>query len=195
MRFKMVSQPWALLLAVVVSIATQNSFGKTIKAEWAVVQSLEVGKKIRIRLYDDEVPGGSQSFRGSLSTVSADNVTVVLSDGVTRTFARQVVQRISVRRPFLKNPAPWIVTGMTAGLVQLLIYFMPDLTLWNADQGSYTAGTARGQAFITLPVWAVSSLAMRWKTVYNIPLKHRDAARDVASRAGGKNSANLAGND
>ena len=184
MRFRMISRLLLLPLIAVILIGPRTAAGKTGKTEWSAVRGIEAGKKIRIKLYNDEAPDGPRRFNGSFSAASADSVTIVLSDGVTRTFEKRAVRRMSVKRPFFNRPAAWVVTGMAAGLAQLLIYGLPDLALLGGDTVSRAEASARSLAFIVVPAWAVATLALPWKTVYNVPAKHGDAVRSAANGGG-----------
>ncbi len=135
--------------------------------DWSRVQGVEAARKVRIVLYDDEAPKGRRKLNGVFASSTADSLAIVLRDGTTRTFQRDDVRRVSIKRRFLQRRKAWGVTALAAfGAVAF------DL-LWS-DAGSlegwWKAGRFwRSMGLVTIPVWSVATFELSHKPIYAKP--------------------------
>lgn len=135
--------------------------GKTDREAWSSVEGIEPGRRIRIRLYDDQAPRGMRKINGHFVSADANLVTIISTDGATETFKSQTVRRVTVRRPLLKRPTVWIVTGIVAGVTQATV------VRYLSDDWTWHRATIFAAMFIYFPIWATSTAFMSHQVIYD----------------------------
>lgn len=163
MRTKMIRALHVLVLIGFTLTIPPQCLGKERldRSDWSNVQNIAPGAQVRITLLDRQIPRESRRFRGVFAFADESGVSAVLADGSTRTFEKQAVRRVAVRRPLLKRPGAWIATGIAAGVVQA------TLGRYVAGDWGWGGATATFAMLIYLPVWGVTTLMMSHKVVYD----------------------------
>lgn len=133
------------------------------RSDWSNVQNIAPGRQVRITLLDKQIPRESRRLRGVFASADESSISAVVADGSTKTFEKQAVRRVAVRRPLLKRPGAWIATGITAGVVQA------TLGRYVAGDWGWGGATATFAMLIYLPVWGITTLTMSHKVVYDSP--------------------------
>ena len=80
-----------------------------------VVAPSDRGAEVEVRLY-----GEAEAVEGRFESVSAETLTLVLSDRSVRVLEGSAVRRVRVRRPLAERHWGWIAFGATAAAVSLL---------------------------------------------------------------------------
>ena len=148
----------ALLLAVPPPAAAK------IRSDWSKVQVVEAGQRTWVQLYKDEAPEKDLKVKGRFESATAESITLVLPDGQTRTFERQAVRKVLVRRPFAQRRPGWAAMGITATILETL----------SAMDDPFSAGLrAQAHGVFTIPIGLAFFYGSRLKGIYNVPPKHR----------------------
>ena len=163
MRTNIIRALQVLVLIGVTLAIPLECFGKDRlnRSEWSNVQNVDPGRRVRITLLDKQIPRDQRRLKAVFASADESSVSVVLPDGSTRTFERQAIRRVAVRRPLLKRRAAWIATGIVAGLM-------------HATFGRYLAGdwgwggvTATFGSLVYLPVWGITILKTSHVVIYD----------------------------
>ena len=150
----------ALLLAVPPPAAAK------IRSDWSRVQAVEAGQRTWVQLYKDEAPEEDLMVKGRFESATAESITLMLRDGQTRTFKRQAVRKVLVRRPFAKRWPGW--ASMAIAAVSWEIF------LSKLDDGDATPrARAETHAMFTIPIGLAFFYGSRMGGIYNVPPKHR----------------------
>ncbi len=135
--------------------------------DWSRVRNVETARQVRIVLHDDKAPRGRRKLSGVFSAATADSLTLVLQDGTTRTWQRNEVRRVSVKRAFLQRRKAWGVTALAAcgaAVFHLLLHDPGSLGGWWAS-----GRPQRAMGIIAVPVWIVATLELSHKPIYAAP--------------------------
>ena len=146
-----------------------------VRPDWSRVESIAAARRVRIVLYSDQAPEGKRKFSGRFVSADPHSVTVALRDGTVRLFQKPQVRKVLVRVPVGKRVPAWVMTGLWGGFTTWLVRAFPDFVLLGGDthRTTWTERYLRGYAFIFLPGWGISMLALSHKPIYNVPQKHR----------------------
>ena len=155
--------PWLALLQALL-LAVPPPAAAKIRSDWSRVQAVETGQRTWVQLYKDETPGEDLKVKGRFESATAESITLVLPDGQTRTFERQAVRKVLVRRPFAQRWPGWAAMGITATILETL----------SAMDDPFSAGLrAQAHGVFTIPVGLAFFYGSRLKGIYNVPPKHR----------------------
>ena len=148
----------ALLLAVPPPTAAK------VRSDWSRVRAVEAGRPAVVLLYADEAPEEDLKVKGRFESATTGSITLVLPDGQTRTFERQAVRKVLVRRPFAQRWPGWAAMGITATILETL----------SAMDDPFSAGLrAQAHGVFTIPVGLAFFYGSRLQGIYNVPPKHR----------------------
>ena len=103
MRVRLIGLVFGLLLS-------SSAPADPLKSDWPTVEALRAGKRVLVRLYKDEAPKESRAIQGRFSSAGSDDITLVQTDGRTRTIAKSAVLRVAVQRPTRKR----VLAGLIA---------------------------------------------------------------------------------
>ena len=98
--------------------------------DWSAVESIEAGRRIRVKLRADAAPRGERLIRGRFDSADADGIAVALRKGGTRTVAKEAVGRVAVRIPIGRRGRAWLPVAAAFGILSLYAVAGPyfDLT-------------------------------------------------------------------
>lgn len=161
----------ALLLLGSVLAATPVCVHARLLAEWSSIQQIEPGRRVRVLLYDDRAPDGKLKFDGNFVAAAGDSLTLILKDGSARTLSSRMVRRVARRRPFLRRPKAWVITGTVLVLVGVMA--LNDTDYLNVITRASDINIHRSIATWFLPTYGLAALASSRVVIYNVPRKHR----------------------
>ena len=153
----------ALLLAVSPPAAAK------IRSDWSRVQAVEAGQRTWVQLYKGEAPAEDLKVKGRFESATAESITLVLPDGQTRTFEKQAVRKVLVRRPFANRVPGWAAMGVTAGILETF----SAVAARRASEGFTSSARAQAHAMFTIPIGLAFFYGSRMGGIYNVPPKHR----------------------
>ena len=140
------------------------------KSNWSEGEAVMAETRTTVVLYKDRAPREKRKISGLFQSATADSITLMMSNGQTRTLQKRAVRKVLTRRPIGKRYAAWIITGAVAGVVQSGI---------NSDL--LPIGHLAIHAATTLPVAAFLLYGFRRRVIYEVPLKHRDPSSTKAT--------------
>ena len=153
-----------LALLQILLLAASPLAAAKIRSDWSKVRAVETGRPAMVLLYADEAPASARKIKGRFESATAESITLVLPDGQTRTFEKQTVSKILVRRPFAQRWPGWAAMGITATILETL----------SAMDDPFSAGLrAQAHAVYTIPIGLAFFYGSRLKGIYNVPPKHR----------------------
>ena len=154
-------------MAVLLLLAGPPAMAK-VRSDWSAVQAVQPGKRMVVVLYSDEAPRGARKIWGWFASATAEDVTVLLPDGQSRTLERRAVRKVRSVRPIKRRRAGWIIAGIVGGSWQ---GFMSRVNQ-SSDKLSvrFMAGM---HALVTLPALFVALKTTAMGEIYNIPPQHR----------------------
>ena len=91
------------------------------KADWSRVQPVTQNTKTQVRLYQDAAFRKNRRIKGRFDSATADTITLVFKDRLTRTFHKSAVRKVLIRRPFRQRWPGWVALGVTFGVLQALL--------------------------------------------------------------------------
>ena len=121
-------------------------------SEWRRVTQIGINRRVEVRTLAEP----SQNIRGRLLSTSDDSVSLLEKSGLPRTFMRDEIERLRLRR---KDTAPIIGTAVGAGWASLVVGF--------SDGGSGRERAASVAGFAAVG-WLIGKGVQRgkWRTVY-----------------------------
>ena len=152
-----------------------------IRSDWSRVQAVEAGQRTRVQLYEGEAPAEDLKVKGRFESATAESITLVLPDGQTRTFGKQAVRKVLVRRPFANRVPGWAAMGVTAGILETL----SAVAARRASDGFTSSARAQAHAMFTIPIGLAFFYGSRMGGIYNVPPKHRAKIRAAAAAPNG----------
>ncbi len=165
----------ALLLAVSPPAAAK------IRSDWSRVQAVEAGRWTVVLLYKNEAPPQNLKIKGCFKSAAAESITLVLPDGQTRTFEKQAVRKVLVRRPFANRVPGWVALGVTAAILETF----SAVAARRASEGFTSSARAQAHAVFTIPIGLAFFYGSRMGGIYNVPPKHRAKTRAAAAAPNG----------
>ena len=152
-----------------------------IRSDWSRVQAVEAGQRTRVQLYKGEVPEEDLTVKGRFESATAESITLVLPDGQTRTFEKQAVRKVLVRRPFANRVPGWVALGVTAAILETF----SAVAARRASEGFTSSARAQAHAVFTIPIGLAFFYGSRMGGIYNVPPKHRAKTRAAAAAPNG----------
>ena len=156
----------ALLQALL--LAAPPPAAAKIRSDWSKVREVEAGRRTWVQLYEGEAREEDLMVKGRFESATAENITLVLRDGQTRTFKRQSVRKVLVSRPFANRVPGWAAMGVTAGILETL-----SAVASRASDGYDAGRRAQAHAMLTIPIGLAFFYGSRMGGIYNVPPKHR----------------------
>ena len=155
--------PWMAALLLLAGLPAMAR----VRSDWSAVQAVQPGKRMVVVLYNDEAPRGARKISGRFASATAEDVTVLLPDGQSRTLERRSVRKVRSVRPIKRRRAGWIVAGIVGGSWQA---FMS----WVHQTDELSVGFMAGMhGLVTLPTLFAALRTTAMGEIYNIPPQHR----------------------
>ena len=155
--------PW---MAAMLLLAGAPAMAK-VRSDWSAVRAVQPGRRMVVVLYNDEAPRGERKIKGVFASATAGDVTVLLSDGQTRTLQRRAVRKVRSSRPITKRRSGWISAGIFGGSWQ-------GFMSWVSETEGLSLPFMLGMhALVTLPALFVALSTTDMGEIYNTPPKHR----------------------
>lgn len=161
-----------ILLLIAAILFHPPAIAAKLRPDWSSVRGIERGRKIQLVFYAAE---SLTPIKGRLDSVTANAVTIINTDGQTRTFARERVRKVSVRRPLSKNAHAWAAAGLGLAFVGW------SATQYADDNIERDRRTSALLLIVALPAWGITALATAYKSIYNVPAKHKGKVAGAAS--------------
>lgn len=123
---------------------------------WKQVERLTLGVRARVCLFAADLASGRKCFRGQFDSSDSDSITLRLPDRQGRTFPRNLIRKVGIRRPISKHYAGWIAIGVTVAVTWLF-------SAGNSDR-PYPGLYGPGAGSAALGFWR-----QRWRAIYRAP--------------------------
>ncbi len=157
----------ALLQALL--LAAPPPAAAKIRSDWSKVRAVEAGQRTWVQLYEGEAREEDLLVKGRFESATAESITLMLSDGQTRTFKKQAVRKVLIGRPFANRVPGWAAMGVTAGILETL----SAVASARASDGYEPRRKALLHAMLTIPIGLAFFYGSRMGGIYNVPPKHR----------------------
>ena len=131
-------------------------------SEWRRVTQIDINRRVEVRT----VAEPSQKIRGRLLSTSDDSVSLLEKSGVQRTFMRDEIERLRLRR---KDTAP--IAGAVAGGALAALGTAFNNSIKKPSGGEKAAGVV----VMVAVGWLIGKGVQRgkWRTIYEAPLVPR----------------------
>ena len=152
------------LVLVFVWLAGAESFSK-VNTDWSLVQDIPVGSRVLVVLQDGATgPKNKRKRKGNLSMSDSTSITLRLSPVQSKTFGRESVVKVFVRRPLSRRTPGWIALAGSGIAAQILVNVVGD---------SGVLGAVMAHALITGSISVSFFRGFRWRNVYSVPRKRQ----------------------
>ncbi len=117
--------PWMAALLLLTGLPAMAR----VRSDWSAVQAVQPGKRMVVVLYDNEAPRGARKIAGRFASATAEDVTVLLPAGKSRTLERRAARKVLTNRPFKKRCPGWAALGISATALELFCVGVGDCNL------------------------------------------------------------------
>ena len=156
---------WGVGVALL-SVSTA-ALADPLKTDWSLVETVQPGERVMVRLYEDGASREGRAIKGHFASATAEDITLVPSDGNSRTIAKKAVRRVAVQRPAKKRVVAALIG---AGIVAAISLGVAAGLRVSEDRGNFFLSSTT--LFGTI-VGLAAGFGEPRVVIYNLPPPHR----------------------
>ena len=154
------------MMFVLVLVHSPPADAGWVRRDWSKVEIITPGIETNVRLYKGHAPKGKRTIKGRFHSATAESVTLLLPDGQTGTYQKEVVEKVLVYRPVSKRYQGWLTLGIFGGIwAGAAATAEPG----SGDDPPVWFAAAVVSAFVAGPTVIAFLIAPKMGGVYNVP--------------------------